>query len=69
MASTAVGDRDQDVFDIVGNIVAGWQALCGPPGELIIFGWRGRVGEHRQRANEAAPPIGDASLTAHRGRL
>jgi hypothetical protein len=74
VASTAVGDTDQDVFDMVGNIVAGWRALCGPPGERIIPGWRGRVGEPSQRgqafaAKEAATLIGDAGFTPHHGRL
>jgi hypothetical protein len=70
VARTAVGDTDQDVFDMVGNIVAGWQALCGPPGERFIPGWQGRVGEHPQRArafaaDEAATLIADAGFTSH----
>jgi hypothetical protein len=69
-SSTAVGGTDRDVFDIVGNIVAGRR----PCAVRMVLGWRGRVGEHAQcalafAANEAATLIGDAGLTPHHSRL
>src|SRR6185295_17663209 len=62
------------VFDTVGSIATGREALRGPPGECITLGWRGGVGEYARSAlactaDKVATLVGDAGLGPHRDRL